>query len=623
VIRSLFAELRRRNVIRMAGLYLVAAWLGTQVVSTLLPVFEAPAWVLRVIVMLLAIGFVPALVFAWVYEITPEGVKRESEVERDESIMPQTGRRMDRAIIVVLALALVVFAVDRFVLAPRRETKAVTDALEQARAATAANGSAGGTTAAVANTPIPEIETDPSIAVLPLANLSSDKEQGYFSDGISEELSNLLAKVPKLRVIARTSSFSFKGKDTPIADIARALNVAALLEGSVRKAGDTVRISVELIRAKDSAQLWSENYERKLDDIFKVQDEIAAKVVEQLKIKLLGATPTVTPVDPKAYPLLLQAQMLLDQGSAAARTQSIALYQQVLAIAPHEARAWSGLARAYINQGLTGERPATECIRLVREAAQNALETDPGDALALAQLGRLAADFEFDLPAAARYYQRALEITQGNLLVLNPVASTLTYIGRLDESRKVNEYRIARDPANPLAYNNLGNLLFVARQWNEAIVAWRTALRLSPQFAGVHGSIGTAMVLGKLDVAGAPAECAADSDESARLQCTAVALHALGRNGEADAVLKTLVDKYAGDQPEVIGATYAFRGETDRAFEWLDKAAAMHDPNVSSALTDRLCDSLHGDPRWLPYLRKIGYAPEQLAKIELKVALPQ
>jgi TolB-like protein/Tfp pilus assembly protein PilF len=592
---GLFAELRRRNVIRAAVLYAGAVWALAQGIAQLGPAFGMPDWGTRWFVIAGVIGFPFWIAFAWFFEFTPEGIKRERDVEPGESITPHTGRKLDFAIIGVLAVAVVLLLTNTFVW-----------------------HKGAGLTADADSVPIAEH----SIAVLPFVNMSSDKEQGYFSDGISEELLNLLAKIPQLQVTARTSSFAFKSKEISIPEIARALRVASVLEGSVRKSGDKVRITAQLIRASDGSHLWSDTYDRTLDDIFKIQDEIAVAVVDQLKIKLLGAPPTVTPVDPKAYPLLLQAQVLLDQGSAAARTQSIALYQQALAIAPREARAWSGLARAYINQGLTGERPAAECIRLVRQAAQNALETDPGDALALAQLGRVAADFEFDLPAAARYYQRALETDPGNLLVLNPVGAMLMSIGRLDESRKVHEYRTARDPANPLAYNNLGNLRLVSRQWSDAVAAWQTALRLSPQFAGAPGGIGIAMALGKLDLPGAPAECAADIDESSRLQCSVVALHALGRSGDADAALRALVDKYGADQPEVIGTTYAYRGDTDRAFEWLDKAAAIHDPNVSGVLTDPLCESLHDDPRWMPFLRKIGYAPEQLAKIELKVTLP-
>ncbi len=622
---TFFAELRRRNVIRMAGLYLVGAWLITQVVSTLLPTFEAPAWVLRVIVLVLAVGFVPALVFAWVYEITPEGIKRESDIERHESITPQTGRRIDRAIMAVLALVFIVYAIDRFVLLPRHEA-AHDVAMRTELAAAGTKAEPSGTVAkpepSAPADGVPEIDKDPSIAVLPMVNMSEDKANEFFSDGISEELLNLLAKVPKLRVIARTSSFSFKGKDTPIPDIAKVLHVASVLEGSVRKSGDKVRITAQLIRASDGSHLWSDTYDRTLDDIFRVQDEIAAAVVAQLKIKLLGAAPTAKPVDPKAYPLILQAQALSDQQSRTSRAQAESLFKQALAAAPNEARAWAGLARVQFNQATFGERPIAEGMRLSREAANKALGIDPDNVIALGALGRIAGDFEFDLPAAARYSQRALELEPGNLLALNAAAAVLLNIGRVDETIRLYKYRVAHDPANPATYNNLGVGLYAAKRWEEAVDAYRTALRLSPDYVGARAALCTALLLGKHDAADALRECEAEPDEATRMTSVALALHGLGRTAEAGAALKALVDKYGSELPGYVATVYAYRLETDAAFEWLDKAAAAHDPNVSSALTEGLFDTLHGDARWQPFLRKIGVAAEQIAKIEFQVTLP-
>ena len=255
-----FTELKRRNVLRFAGLYLVGAWLTVQVASTVLPMFGAPDWLPRTIVILLAIGFLPALILSWIFELTPEGLKRDEDVRPEESIAPQTARRMDRMIIVVLVLALGYFAFDKFVLAPRR----------------------GGTPAESSSS-----TNSKSIAVLPFVNMSSDKEQEYFSDGLSEELLNQLAQIPQLRVIARTSSFSFKGKEVDVSTIAHALNVAHVLEGSVRKSANTLRVTAQLIRTSDSSHLWSQTYDRDRTDIFKVQDEIAADVVAALKVKLL------------------------------------------------------------------------------------------------------------------------------------------------------------------------------------------------------------------------------------------------------------------------------------------------------------------------------------------------
>jgi TolB-like protein len=261
---NLIAELKRRNVIRVAGLYLVGAWLITQVAGTVLPMFGAPEWVARSVVILLAIGFVPALVVAWVFELTTGGFKRDDEVTPAESIAPQTAQRMNRMIIVVLALALGYFAVDKFVLAPGQVPS-------NAATASGPGADAGAPTA------------EASIAVLPFVNMSTDAENGFFADGISEELLNVLAGIEGLKVASRTSAFSFRGKDIPIPEIARQLDVRHVLEGSVRKQGQRVRITAQLIHAGTDGHLWSETYDRDLTDIFMVQEEIAQAITRELE----------------------------------------------------------------------------------------------------------------------------------------------------------------------------------------------------------------------------------------------------------------------------------------------------------------------------------------------------
>src|SRR5206468_374712 len=262
-IDNFFAELKRRNVIRMAGLYLVGSWLLVQVASTVLPMFGAPDWLPRSIVILLAIGFVPALIFSWVFELTPQGLKRDEDVKPEESIAPQTGRRMNRMIIAVLVIALGYFVFDKFVLTPRREA-----ARPSAESKSAAN--------------------EKSVAVLAFANLSDDKGSEYFSDGISEELLTVLQKIPGLRVAARTSAFSFKGKNATAQEIGQKLGVAHLVEGSVRKAGETVRIAARLTKTTSGDEIWSENFTRDLKDVFAVQTELAETIVGQLRGQLTG-----------------------------------------------------------------------------------------------------------------------------------------------------------------------------------------------------------------------------------------------------------------------------------------------------------------------------------------------
>ena len=264
---SFFTELKRRNVVRVAGLYLVGAWLLTQVASTLLPAFDVASWALRALIVTLAIGFIPAVIFSWVFELTPEGLKRDEDVAPGRSITPQTGRRMDRMMIVVLALALGYFAFDKFVLAPRRE------------AALAVRGAPNESKSVI---------SEKSIAVLPLMNSTGDPANEYFSDGMSEEFISTLSRLQDLKVIGRTSSFQFKGKTDDSKTIGEKLGVYYLLEGSVRKSADRVRIAVALVKAGDGANVWSETYDRELKDIFAVQSEIAGAVAKQLKVALLG-----------------------------------------------------------------------------------------------------------------------------------------------------------------------------------------------------------------------------------------------------------------------------------------------------------------------------------------------
>jgi TolB-like protein/tetratricopeptide (TPR) repeat protein len=586
--RSLFAELRRRNVIRAAILYVGAVWALAQGIAQLTPVVNAPEWTARWFLVSAIVGFPFWIAFAWFFEFTPEGLKRERDIAPGESITRHTGRKLDVAIIGVLAIAVVLLLTDRFVLRH-------------------------GVNADVPAASIPEIDKDPSIAVLPMTNMSQDKGNEYFSDGISEELLNLLAKVPNLRVIARTSSFSFKGKDTPIQDIARVLQVAAILEGSVRKSGDTVRITVQLIRAKDGSHLWSESYDRKLDDIFKVQDEIAANVVGKLRITLLGSVPTARRVDPKVYPLILQADALVNQSTAASDKQALALYQQVLATAPDEARAWSGAGRVYFNQNN---------IQLAKEAQQKAVALDPKDAVAYARLGFVTLRSDGDLAAAASYFQQAFALGPADVRVIGNAASFLQSLGRLDEAMPLSEYGAVHDPANPISYFNVCALNFYARHWDQAIASCRAALNLSPGFTTAHFFIGVALLLGKNDVVAALQEFEAEPADELKMAGAANAQRALQHGAESDAALAALTARHARDAAYYIATVYAYRGEPDRAFKWLDKAVVNQNQNLFTIATEPQFDRLHDDPRWLALLRKLGKAPEQLAKIHFNVSLP-
>lgn len=592
-MRSFVGELRRRNVLRAGALYVAAVWALAQGIAQLGPSFGMPDWGTRWFVIAAIVGFPFWIVFAWLYEFTPEGLKRESEIERNASITHHTARKLNLAIIGVLAVAVVLLLTNTFVW--RKGA-----GLHDADAAPIAGH---------------------SIAVLPFVNMSDEKSNEYFSDGISEELLNLLAKIPQLEVTARTSSFSFKGKEIAIPEIARTLHVANVLEGSVRKAGNSVRITAQLIRASTGTQLWSQTYDRKLDDIFAIQEEIAADVVRKLQVTLLGDAPKVLTTDPEAYALYLQGIEVGRQGSAEAYEQSDALFRKVLAIDPRYAPAWVGLAQNLTAEANAGLLATSGGYARAREAAGKALAIDPDYAPAHASLGYIASS-ENDLADAAQHLRSALALDPADAYVLRNSAVLLQTLGRTDEALRVDEALARRDPVNPLTLFNFGLLQNIAGRRDAAIASFRTALSLAPGRAGGHSQLGYTLLM-KGDAASALAEIEAETSEIRKMIYLPMAYHALGRKADSDAALAALIAKYEKDAAYNVAEVYAFRDEADPAFAWLDKAIEYGDPGLSEIVTEPSFENVRADPRWLPFLRKAGYAPEQLAKIEFEVTLPE
>ncbi len=461
-----------------------------------------------------------------------------------------------------------------------------------------------------------------SIAVLPFTNISDDKQQEYFADGISEDLLNLLTKVTQLQVTARTSSFSFKGKEIAIPEIAKQLHVAHVLEGSVRKAGNQVRVTAQLIDAETDTQLWSQSYDRKLDDIFAIQDEIAADVVKQLKVTLLGAAPKARETNPEAYALYLQAKQLGQQFTADAFKQSDALFRKALAIDPRYAPAWDGLSTNFCNEAGLDPQFTKERFAQAREAATKALTIDPTYAPAQASLGWIAMIAENDLPRAARDFDRSMALDPADTDVLRNSATLLRYLGRLGEALALDEALVRRDPLNVNALFNLALYQRMAGQFDAAIASYRTVRSLSPGYGGTHTPFSIALLF-KGDASGALTEIEQETSDDFKMIVLPMAYHALGRKADSDAALAALISKYDKDAPYNIAYNYAYRGEADKAFAWLDKAVDYGDPGLGDIVTENLFDKIHKDPRWLPFLRKIGKAPEQLAKIEFKVTLPK
>jgi tetratricopeptide (TPR) repeat protein len=395
-----------------------------------------------------------------------------------------------------------------------------------------------------------------------------------------------------------------------------------VLEGSVRKSGNAVRITAQLINAATDTHLWSETYDRKLDDIFAVQDEIAADVVKQLKVTLLGAAPKVRTTDPEAYALYLQAVQLGRQLTAEAFRQSDALLQKTLAIDPRYAPAWTALAENLYHETSQGMLSNKEGFAQAREATMKALAIDPDYALAHASLGWIAMNGDNDLAGAAEHFKHALALDPADLYVLRNSAALVGNLGRLDEALALDESVVRRDPVNVSALFNLGYDQRLAGRLDAAIATYRTVLSLAPGRGGAHANVGTVLLL-KGDAPGALAEIEQETSEVWKMLGLPMAYHALGRKVDSDTALAALIAKWEKDAPSNIAYVYAYRGEADKAFEWLDKAVEYGDPGINEIVTENLFDRIHADPRWLAFLHKVGKAPEQLAKIEFKVTLPQ
>jgi len=578
-LASVFQRLTQRKIVQWAIAYVAGAWLLLEVLGFVAENFGWPAGIVRGATVFLGIGFFVTLVLAWYHG--EKGQQRATGFE----------------LLIIAGLLLVAGVAVAYVSRGSEPEESETGAP-------------------------PTLTIDlRSIAVLPFADMSPEGDQEYFGNGIAEELLNLLAGIPGLLVAARTSSFSFKGQNLEIPEIAERLHVAHVLEGSVRKSGNQVRITAQLIRAADGFHLWANTWDRSVDDIFAIQDEIAADVAAQLKVTLLGAAPTVAKTDPEAYALFLQARQVGRQGTAESLEQSIALYKRALAIDPDYAAAWAGLANRYSNQTSLGLRPIDEGFRLAREATNRALAIDPEYAPAHALLGRIAMPHG-DPVAAAPHYERALELAPTDASIVNTAAAFAHRLGRLDEAMALWEYAVARDPVGTGRHVGLGVAYLLAGRSEEAIASLRTALSLSPGRVGTQYWIGVAL-LSKGEPEAALAAIQLESSEALRLIGLPMAYHALGQVAESDAALAELIEKYEQTAAYNIAYVLAFRGQADRAFEWLDKAVEYNDPGLSGISVDPLFANIHDYPRWLAFLESIGQSPEQLAAIEFNVTLPQ
>ena len=445
-----------------------------------------------------------------------------------------------------------------------------------------------------------------SIAVLPFADLSAARDQQYFADGLSEEMIDLLAKIPRLRVIGRTSSFQFKGKDADLRDIGRRLGVQHLLEGSVRKDGDRLRIGVQLIRAADGTQLWSQRYDRTLDDVFKVQDEIAGAVAGAMKVTLLAGTleGRESTASGEAHNLFLQGEYFRQLRSKADYERAIAAYEKALELEPRYAPAWAGLASTYVRQLSDALIPTETGFTLARDAAKRALDLDPSLAMAHATLARVHQLQGRDWAAAEAELKQALDLDPGNIPAKAIAGLQSQTLGHFEEAMRLHREILDRDPLNTNAYGNLGLAAYYAGRLPEAEAAFRRKLELNPTGASTGYALGRVLLArGRLD--SAEAAFKAEPAEGWRLAGLALVYHATGRKAAADATLQDLTRRLGSDWAWNIAEAHAYRGDIDEAFAWLERAYVQGDTGLSEIMGAPLLKSLESDPRYKPFLRKL------------------
>ncbi|MDQ2961697.1 MAG: tetratricopeptide repeat protein [Pseudomonadota bacterium] len=468
----------------------------------------------------------------------------------------------------------------------------------------------------------PDKET-PSIAVLPFINMSRDEENEYFADGLSEELLNVLAKIRGLRVASRTSAFSFKGKGVDIPTVAQKLNVATVLEGSVRKSGKRVRITAQLIEVASDSHLWSETYDRELDDIFAVQDDIAQSVVKELRAALMGApaeTAAITAAaadvsraatgrsdSPEAFQLYLQGKFFGERTTQADTDKAIELFRRALAIDPDFALAWAGLSRIHQVQAGVGFAPIEEGFERAREAAQHALRLAPGLAEAHIELGLIFEGHDWNWTAADASFRRALELAPGDAHALRAASGLARILGRQDEALELVRRTIALDPLSARTHRQAAMIYVMAGRLDDAAAAFQLALDLAPN-AGLNQAFLaiTRLMQGRAEEALSLA--AAESHDVFRNLAFAMTHHALGHSTESNAALQALIDGFGWTAAYQVAEAYAYRNEVEKAFEWLERAYTQRDPGVTYSGSDSLLQPLHGDPRWRPFLRRMGLA---------------
>jgi TolB-like protein/Flp pilus assembly protein TadD len=577
-IDKFFAELKRRNVYKVAVAYIVAGWALAQGIAQVFPVFDVPNWAIRLIVILIIIGFPVAIVLAWAFEITPEGIKRTEEVNRTGP--HSLGRAWIYVVIVGAFLSIGLFFLGRY---------------------TAGNATPRHSEAATATPP-------KSIAVLPLLNEGGNPGDEYFSDGLSEELIAALGQIRDLKVIGRSSSFRFKDRKEEPKIIGEKLGVSTLLEGTVRKQGDRVRIVAELVNAADGIQLWTRTFDRQLKDIFAVQQEIAEAVAESLKITLLGAdsrsAQAAATDNAEAHNAYLQGHFYLVRRNVEDFRKAIDYYDQAIALDPEYALAYAERAEAWTFLGdLTGQRPIM--YPKARTDAEKAVAIAPALAEARAALGWVRCFVDWKFADGLSELNRAKELSPANPTANDLLARIIAYMGRFDEAERQARHAVDLDPLSTVTYGNLARVLFCAGKLDEADAAAHKAAELQPTGAANH-RWQVLIAAQRGDGETALREAQLEPDEGYRRFERAVAQYVIGDRQAADAALVDLLAKAREGFAYQIAEVYAVRGEKDKAFEWLQISFDDRDAGMLSLVVDPLVRGLRDDPRYKNLVAKVG-----------------
>ena len=580
-IENFLSELKRRNVYKVAVAYIIAGWAVSQGIAQVFPVFDVPNWVIRLIVLFIIIGLPIALVLAWMFELTPQGIMRTEAADA----MPQAARPKKHVWIYVVvigaAISIGLFFLGRY--------------------------TAGNKTAAATPNELPA----KSIAVLPFVDLSPAKDQEYFCDGISEEILDALAKVEGLRVVARTSSFSFKAKNADVAEIAQKLNVQNILEGSLRREGNRIRITAQLVNAHDGFHIWSDTFERELGGVFAVQDEITRSIVDALKIKFAVTLPPRTGQNTEAYDLYLQGLYLSNKSDEENLRKSLNLFQRALDKDPTLSRAWVGIAKVWFWLADAYVKPL-QAYQAVESAATKALELNENDAEAHAYLSEAKRVLHWDWKTAERELQRAVEIDPNSATAHLMFAHHRVCSGDLERGQMELDEAERLDPLSPLISDHQAILFLYSDRLDDAVAAAKRTLTLDPNYNYLEPTLARVYrEQGKLEDALALYLKAQQGTHEPNAGL-AIAYARLGRITEAQRMLQQLIDKanrgyVAGEQ---IACVFVALDNHDEAFRWLNRAVDEHSGNIITI--HRELRPLYSDSRFPLLLRRMGIDPTKV-----------